>query len=52
MVQLSFSPMLLSPLAKRHKFFKKYLNKVKPRIFKMMRNKFDINKQSTTHIPR
>ena len=51
-VQLNFSPILLSPLVKRHKHFKKYLSKVKPRIFKMMRNKFDINKQSTTHIPR
>jgi hypothetical protein len=51
-IQLPFSPVLFFPMFKKQNDFKKYLIKVKPQIFKMMRNKFDINKQSTTHIPK
>ena len=51
-VRLSFCPLLFYPMLNPKVSFKKYLDKVKPHIFRMMRNKFDNNKQSATHIPK
>jgi hypothetical protein len=51
-IQFPFSHTLFLPMFKKQVDFKKYLVKIKPQLFKMMRNRFDINKQSTTHIPK
>lgn len=51
-IQLSYNVIMCTFLLKHSRKLKKYFGKVRFRIFKLMRNKIDPNKQATKNIPR